>query len=47
VSTEDGRTRYKIPKITYRVLMAIKYDSICKRQSLKDSRAVNLKVLER
>jgi hypothetical protein len=47
VSTENGRTRYKIPKITYRFLMAIKYHSMCKRQSLKDSRAVNLKVLER
>jgi hypothetical protein len=45
LKTEEQGTKYQ--KITYRVLMAIKYHSMCKRQSLKDSRAVNLKLLER
>jgi hypothetical protein len=45
VKTEEHGTKYQ--KITYRVLMVIKYHSMCKKQSLKDSRAVNLRVLER
>jgi len=46
VSSEDGRTRYKIPKNNLQGFDDHQ-NSMCNKQSLKDSMAVNLKVLER
>ena len=45
VSTEGGRTRYQ--NILFRVLMVIKYHSMYRKQSLKDSREPKLKALEK